>query len=148
MATKNTIVQKGHGHFKEYPVHTGVTLKPGMAAQLNSSGALVLGVSGADGERGLVMIVVEDYNLGKTVSDSYTAGEIAKVYCPVPGDELLVLVTDAADAVVVGDKLICDVSHGGFIETTGTVESEPFIALEALGTLSADTLCLAVATGN
>ncbi len=148
MATKNTIVQKGNGHFKEYLVASGVTLKPGMACQLNSSGALALGVSGADGERGLVMIAVEDWNLGKTVNDAYTAGETAKVYCPLPGDEVLVLVTDAADAVVIGDKLICDVSHGGFIETTGTVESEPFIALEALGTLSVDTLCLAVATGN
>lgn len=148
MTTKNKIVQRGNGHFKEYNVHTGVTLYPGMACQLNSSGNLALGVSAADGERGLVMIVVENDLLGKTVANSYVAGERCRVYCPQPGDELLVLLTDAADAVVVGDKLINDVSHGGFIETTGTVESEPFVALEAPGTLSADTLCLAVFTGQ
>jgi len=145
--TKRQIVQKGCGHVEEYTVATGVTLKPGMGVQLNSSGELVLGCGAADGERSLVMIVKEDNLLGKTVSDTYAAGSVCRVYVPQPGDELLLLVSDTADAVVVGDKYINDVSTGEWIETTGTVEMEPFVALEAGGTLAADALLLAKFSG-
>lgn len=145
---RNTIVLKGQGHFEEYAAADGVTLKPGLGVHLDSDGKLALGISGANGERGLTMIVVEDANLGMKPTDSYAAAAPnVRVYCPVAGDELQVLVSDTADAVVIGDKLINVAADGEFIETTGTVESEPFVALEAPGTLSADTLVLVKATG-
>lgn len=145
--TKRQIVQKGRGHFEEYTVASGVTIKPGMGVQFDTDGNLVLGCGDADGERNLVMVAVEDNLLGKTVDDSYAAGSTCRVYIPQPGDELLILVSDTQDAIVIGDKYINDVSTGEWIETTGTVEMEPFEAIEAGGTLSADTLLLAKYSG-
>lgn len=147
MVTKRQIVQKGHGYFEEYTVASGVTISPGMGVQFDTDGNLVLGCGDIDGERNLVMVAVEDNLLGKTVSDIYAAGSRCRVYIPQPGDELLVLVPDSEDAIVIGDKYINDVSTGKWIETTGTVEMEPFEALEAGGTLSADALLLAKFSG-
>ena len=94
------------------------------------------------------MIACEDWNLGKTVNDNWTAGEACRVYCPQPGDELLVLASDADDNVPIGGKLINVAASGKFINTTGTPDSEPFIALESTGTITVDQHLLVVATGN
>ena len=59
-----------------------------------------------------------------------------------------VLVQDTADAIIVGDLMILETATGLCIETTSTPESEPFQSLEALGTLSADTLGHVICTGQ
>ena len=145
--TRNEIVQKGNGHFIEGTVAAGNTLEPGMAVQLDTSGNFVVGMSGADGERDTLYLVVGDSLLGQPVSATYPAGSRVKVYIPQAGDECLILVTAGADATAIGAKMINDVSTGMWIVTTGTVESEPFEMLEAGGTLAVDTLLLARCTG-
>lgn len=146
---KEQIVLKGHyGHFFEGEAASGVTFKPGMAAQLDSDGKYGLGTSGVDGERSIVQIVREAAELGKTVDDAYAAADPnVFMYTPLPGDEVLVLLTSGENGAAIGSKLICDVSTGKWIKTTGTVESEPFILLEAPGTITEDTLVLARFTG-
>lgn len=144
----NTIVLKGEGHFAEGTAASGTVLKPGMCVQYDSSGTFVVGNAAADGEMGTWKIVVEDANLGRKTTDSYADGGRFRYYHPQPGDVLQVLCDETADALVIGDKLICDVSEGNFIETTGTVESEGFQVIEAAGTLSADTLVKVECTGR
>lgn len=141
---------------------TGVangTIKPGMRVQIDvSEGINANGLftfepfdpvgTGTIGNRGAaMMIVLEDAIQGRTISDAYADDELLQVYCPVVGDELLVLLDDGSDAVAFGDMLISR-GDGTFTETTGSVESEPFQALETVGTIAADTLVHAMYTGN
>jgi hypothetical protein len=141
---------------------TGVangTIKPGMRVQIDvSEGINANGLftfepfdpvgTGTIGNRGgAMMIVLEDAIQGRTISDAYADDELLQVYCPVVGDELLVLLDDGSDAVAFGDMLISR-GDGTFTETTGSVESEPFQALETVGSIDADTLVHAMYTGN
>jgi len=100
------------------------------------------------GERALIAVLLADELKGKTATDAYVTGDRCFIYCPLPGEELNVLVQDSEDAIVVGDLLIAETATGLLLETTGTPESEPFVALEALGTIAADTLCHVMATGQ
>jgi len=145
---RNVIVLKGRGHCKEVMAEASTVLLPGMAVQRNAAGELIVGNSAVDGERGTWLIVIEDANLSMTTLTAYAAGARVRVYCPVAGDEIQVLADETADTLVVGDKLICDVSEGNFIETTGAVESEGFTILETPGALTTDTLVLVECTGR
>lgn len=105
----------------------------------------------ADGERTLIAVLIEDNLQGKTVSDAYVTGTECTLYCPVPGEELNVLFNNVAgtgDDVAVGDKLIVDTGTGKFNVTTGTPESEPFHATEAVTDPTADTLVSAIFSGQ
>lgn len=134
------------GHYIEGYAASGVTLKPGMAIRIDSAGNYVAGTAAAAGGNGLTIIVVEDALLGKDKSTAYeTAGRI-RAYIPLPGDELQVLVNADQDAVVIADKLVSDTT-GLFDEAAGTEDMAPFEAMEALGTITPDTLCLARFTG-
>jgi hypothetical protein len=118
------------------------TPKPGTMLQIQAGTAKVNGSftwevfnGAADGERTLVAILVEDSLQGKLVSDAFVTGTLGTLYCPVPGEQLQVLfnnVAGTADDVAIGDKMIVDDGTGKFNVTTGSPESEPFIALEAL----------------
>ena len=142
------------GHIKEMYVDgallpgTAVEVKPATAAVNGRFTARVYTGAAADGERVLLGVLLEDSIQGKTTSDAYTSGTLGRVFFPCPGDEFLGLVADSEDTVAIGDKLILDNGTGEFLETTGTPESEPAIALEALGTIAADTLCHMMATGQ
>lgn len=141
---------------------TGVangTIKPGMRVQIdvsegrNGNGLFTFEPfdpvgTGTIGNRGAaMMIVLEDAVQGRTVTDAYADDELLQVYCPVIGDELLILLDDGSDAVSFGDMLISR-GDGTFTETTGSVESEPFQALETVGSIDSDTLVEAMYTGN
>jgi len=148
MATDfQTIVLKGVGHIEEGVIvneYDGLGdpyIYPGMGIQKNTDGEFVVGIGGTvDGHRGLVRIAMEDYLLGKTVTDPYAEGGTVRYYMPEHGDELLVLVT-SGENLVIGDLLINDASTGLWIKTTGTVEMEPFEVQESTGgALAADTL--------
>jgi hypothetical protein len=91
----------------------------------------------ADGNQRLIAVLLENWKLGKGPTDAYVSGEYCFLYCPIPGDELLMLVADISgtgttgtEAKAVGDLLIVDDGTGKLIDTTGTPESEPFILLE------------------
>jgi hypothetical protein len=138
MTSFQTIVLKGQGHVEEgklaneYDGLGEAIAYPGMGIQRDSSGDFVLGVGAADGNRGLVRIVMEDYLLGKTIEDPYLEGGTVRFYTPVPGDELLVLVS-SGENLAIGDLLINDVSTGEWIKTTGSPEMEPFEVQESTG---------------
>ena len=105
----------------------------------------------ADGERTLVAILCENWFLGKDVTTAYADGERGPLYCPIMGDELLVLLQNqagTADAFAIGDKLIVDDTTGLFIDTTGSPESEPFIIMETIAAITADTLAHVIYTGH
>lgn len=158
----NTIFLSAEGQYwlpVEGIIATGETPSPGTILQIDPSVALQqerhtwkIYNRDADGDRpqGPHIVLREDWLQGKDVDDAYVAGTRAFGGIPLPGCELNVLfknVSGTADDVALGDLLIVDDTTGKLIVTTGTVESEPFMALEALTDPTADTLIWVVATG-
>src|SRR5437763_1179139 len=75
--------------------------KPGTVMQRDPSVALAGGVHtykvyqpGSNGEQPLggFWVLLEDYGQGKTFDTAYVAGARGFLYCPLPGDELNLLV--------------------------------------------------------
>jgi hypothetical protein len=126
--------------------------KPGTIMQLDPSVALKAGKHtwvpfnrDATGNRpkGPYAVIVEDLHQGKAATAAHTAGEICKMYIPQEGDELNLLYGEAAgtaDDVALGDILIVEDGTGAVIVTTGTVENEVAVALEAITDPTADQL--------
>lgn len=138
------------------------TPKPGTLMQIKAAtepvgGRLTWEVfnGAADGERTTIAILLEDNLQGKTVDDAFVSGTMCRLYCPIPGDELLVLCLNLTgtgsgteDAFAIGDKLIHNDGDGKFIKTTGSPESEPFVVMETVAALTADTLVHVMYTGH
>jgi hypothetical protein len=147
MSNATTIVCKGRGHFDEGTLATGNLPKPGQAVTLTSAGTYELFNGAADGDRSEMAIVVEDALLGKLKTDAYADSANVYLYFPLPGDEIQILVV-SGENIAIGDKLIADDGTGKFIETTGSPEREPFVALESTGgALAADGHVLCRYTG-
>lgn len=131
-----TIVLKGQGHVEEgkltsdYGYLGDPYAYPGMAVKKNSSNEFEVGIGSSDGDAGVVRIVMEDYLLGKTITDAYAEGGTVRFYTPQPGDELLILVK-SGEEVAIGDTLICEAVSGEWIVTTGSPQMIPFEAQEA-----------------
>lgn len=134
------------------------TPKPGTQMQIKAATEPVNGKhtwevfnGAADGERALVAILLENYFLGKGPTDAYADGEQCRLFIPLPGDELQVLLQNqsgTADAFTIGQKLIVDDGTGKFLATTGSPESEPFQVMETKAALTADALCHVICTGH
>ena len=160
MARGNSIVvtPEPKGVFTQGYIGAGLTPKPGVAMQIQVATAerggrftYELWAPGTDGNRRQMIILLEDRLQGKTAVDAYAAGDFALFYTPLPGEEMNVLFGNAsgtADDIAVGDLLICDEGTGKFVETTGSPESEPFQALEAIVDPVADQLIHVVTTGH
>jgi hypothetical protein len=108
---------------------------------------------GADGDRpiGPFAILLEDALQGKTVDDAFVSGTYCRLYCPIPGDEVLLLMKNIAgtsDAFAIADKIIIDDGTGKGIATTGTPETEPFVVMETVAAITADTLVHVMYTGH
>lgn len=106
----------------------------------------------ADSNRpqGPLAILCENWKLGKTTSDAYVDGEMGLLWVPQAGEELLVLAANVAgtsDAFAIGDILIVDDGTGKIIHTTGSPEIEPFVAIETVAAIAADTLIEVMYTG-
>lgn len=126
--------------------------KPGTIMQISAAVALrgnkhtwVPYSRGADGDRpaGPYGVIVEDLYQGRDMTTALTAGEIAKLYIPQEGDELNLLFLNqagTADDVALGAILIVDSGTGKVTPTTGTVENEVAVALEAIVDPVADQL--------
>lgn len=138
------------------------TPKPGTMMELKAATEPVGGrytyqayQPGTDGNRRPVIILLEQDLLGSpTATGTYADGDRAKFYCPLPGEEMNVLLkniggtaTGSGDSFAIGDLLIADTGTGKFIATTGSPESEPFQVLETVAEITADTLCHVMATG-
>ncbi len=127
------------------------TLKPGQIVQIKAATAAANGRftfeaynRDADGNRpqGPHFVVDIDELQGKTATDSYADGDRVFVYPPRAGDELNLLVsaagTGTGDAIAIGDILIVVDGTGLLIQTTGSPEVEPFMALEAATDVDSD----------
>jgi hypothetical protein len=135
------------------------TPKPGtilsiVAATEPKNGRHTWGVytPGADGDRpiGPLAILLEDALQGKTVDDAYVTGTYCRMYCCIPGDEVLLLMKNesgTADSHAIGEKVMIDDGTGKGIVTSGSVETEPFVVMETVAALTADTLVHCMFTG-
>ncbi len=158
MASNNAIILSGQprGVFKEGTI-SGSAPKPGILVQVKAAVEPVGGRftyelfdGAADGEQTTVLMLLADELQGKTVDQAYVDGDQIFMYVPHPGEEMQVLLENIAgtgDAFAIGDKLMVNKGTGKFVATTGSPESEPFIVLETLAALTADTLVRAEYTG-
>ncbi len=164
MSRRNKIVLEPDPRGKRIEgfVATGETFYPGMCVQMDPTVTLKGGRHtckifnrDADGNNpaGPHIIVVENYLLGKTISDSYAAGERFFGYVPLPGDELNLLLLNiggTTDDHTAGEILIVDDGTGKFIATTGgseVLDREPAMLLETVTDPTVDTLAWCVWAG-
>lgn len=106
--------------------------------------------AGSSGHRGLIAVLLEDKLQGKTVDDAYVTGTRGFLYCPIPGEELNMLIADVegtGDTHLVLEQLMVQTATGKLIAQSSP-EAEPFILLQAIATAqTADTLYPCMFTG-
>lgn len=152
MARGNEIVVSANprGVFTEGYIASGITPKPGTIMQIDPTVAIKSGrhtwklyTGGANGNRpkGPLAVLLPDSLQGRVPTTAYAAGDRCFLYCPLPGEEVNVLMKfgDVSDTHAAGEMLIVENTTGKVIATAGTPQSTPFILLES-ATLTADTL--------
>ena len=112
-------------------LETGIisgTDKPGTCMQLKAATAAVNGNftfeafnQNFDGDAAPVIVLLEDSDRGKIYSDAYVTGTLCKLYWPVVGDELNMLVDASLGAIAIGDKFQIDDSTGQLVAATAYV---------------------------
>lgn len=154
LGNKILLTPEPRGRFIEYVISG--TPKPGTVMQVkaaterdvgNRLTAEVYNKSGS-GAPGLIGVLLEDIQQGKTVLDAYTTGKRGLIYFPLPGDELNMLIGDVAGTsgtsdFAIGDRLFVQDGTGLLIDAlTGTAAglSAPFEMQETLTDLTANTL--------
>lgn len=157
MASGNEIIVTGDPKGKFLDGTISGTPKPGTQMQIKAT-AFVNGKPvwevfnrAADGSRGIVAILLPKDKVGRLATEAYADGDWGELYVPIAGEEMNILFQNQSgtgDDIAIGDYLICDDGTGKYIKTTGTPESEPFVALEAIVDPTADQLFHAMATGQ
>jgi len=155
--TEIIVSPERRGVFKEGYIGSGLTPKPGTVLQLKASVAENNGrftyeiyAPGTDGDRRQLLVLLPDQLRGKLETDAYAAGDRCFLYVPVQGEELNVLFgnqSGTADDVAIGDLLVVDSGTGKVQKTSGTPQSQPFMALEAIVDPTADQLIHVEVTG-
>lgn len=132
--------------------HVATAEKPGTIMQIDASVALKAGKHtwvpynrGADGDRpaGPFAVIAEDLYNGRDATTAVEAGALCRMVIPQPGDEINLLFLNqsgTADDVALGDIMIVDDGTGKVTPTTGSVETEIAVALEAIVDPTADQL--------
>lgn len=162
MASGNKIVvtPTPGGVFKECIISG--TPKPGTVMQLKASTEPVGGRhtyevynKAGDGYPALIAVLLEDRLQGKIATDAYVDGDRGFLYCPLPGDELNMLIADVAGTGATSDYAIGDLLQ--VADTTGLLEDRtvgtafnfaiPFEVLETITDMSGDTLVHCQFTG-
>jgi hypothetical protein len=158
MAIGNEIVVSSNpkGVFLEGTVSG--TPKPGTVMQVSAGVEPVGGRhqwevynADADGDQRIIAVLDIDHLQGKLSTDAYVTGSRCFLYVPAAGEELNMLLANIAgtsDSFAIGDLLIVDDGTGKLIATTGTPESEPFVVMETVAALSADSLEHVMYTGH
>lgn len=148
MSTKNDIIlstpERG---VREEGTIIGTPL-PGTVMQLQSGTAKVNGRFSwevynvtADGDKATIAVLLPNKLEGKLITDAYVTGTRGFLYFPAMGEILNMLVADVSgtgDDHTIGEVFMVDDSTGKLIATTGSVESEPFVCLEATTDPTAD----------
>lgn len=163
MALGNKIVltPEPRGRFIEYVVEGA--LYPGTIVQTKAATERDVGNrltcqaynKSGSGAPGLIGVLLEDIQQGKTVLDVYTTLKRGLVYFPLPGDELNCLIgdvsgTSATSDFAIGDRLMVQDGTGLLIDAlsgTAAALSAPFEVQETLTDLAANTLCHVMFTG-
>lgn len=105
---------------------------------------------GTDGNRRVIAVLLEDSLQGITATTAYVTGKMCRLYVPIAGEELNMLIADVSgtgDDHSALEMLIVDTGTGKLIATTGTPESEPFQLLQAITDPTADVLAPCMYTG-
>lgn len=157
MAKGNKIIVNPdpRGIFKECIISG--TPKPGTVMQVKAATEPIGGCytwevfnAAADGDQRLIAVLLENELLGALPTDAYADGDRGFLYCPLPGDELNMLLLDVAgtgDDFAIGDLLMVDDGTGKLVATTGDPESESFICMETVTDPTADHLTRCMFTG-
>lgn len=134
------------------------TPKPGTIMQIKAATEPVSGKytweafnRDADGNHGLMAVLLPDYKQGKTETEAFVSGDFGDLYVPLAGEEINLLMLDVAgtgDDWAIADLIIVDDGTGKGIATTGTPEREPFICLETVTDPTADHLLHVMYTGS
>lgn len=134
--------------------------KPGTILQIDASAGFTAGKNtwtaysrDADGDRpkGPFVVLTEDLLQGRDAVTAYASGDFARMYTPLPGDEMNLLFGDTAgtaDDLALGDQLIADDGTGKVVKSAGTPETEVATALEAITDPVADQLVHCIWTGH
>lgn len=109
-----------------------------------------IATAGSTGDRRAVTMLLED-NLQGVPADlnggnTYTSGRQGRLYAPINGDEINVLVKNiagTADSHAIGDQLMIDVGTGKFIVQDTAAHFAPFTLQETSAALTLDTLLCA-----
>ena len=158
MALGNTILIQSEPHGTFLSGYVSGTPKPGTCMEVYPATEPIGNLftyrvyqPGTDGERRPVIVLLEDENQGVGPTTAYTSGRLCRMYCPVPGEQLNMLMADVAgtgDDHAIGDVLMIDTGTGKLIVTTGSPESEAFICLETATDPAADALLRCMYTGH
>lgn len=121
---------------------TIMQIEAGTAVNGNGDHTWVVFNRDADGDRPLgPLAVLLERGEGYDYETAYETGGQAFLYIPLPGDELNVLWsaagTGTGDAVTVGLLGIVDDGTGLLVTTTGSPQTEPFMAMEAVSDVTA-----------
>lgn len=147
---------------------SGSGLYPGMVLEKKAATAPTGGRftyqarSTTAGSKGAIYVLDADYDQGKRAAgavlspggraagDVYTTGDFApRIYCPVAGEDLLMLVgsvAGTADDVAIGD--LFGVNNDGKLKANSSYTSAPFEANETITDPTADYLLWVTYLGN
>ncbi len=165
--TKILAADQPKGTHLEGIIAVGSTPKPGVVMEIDYGVEPVAGLhawqpygttaaSGgqgvaADGDRKVVAVLLEDHNQGKIYSDAYAAGDRCRLYFPLPGETLNMIVqvqSGTGDTFEIGQEMMVDDGTGKLLEADSDAESHPFTMLETEVTaLAADELKWVLFTG-
>lgn len=155
---KNTIVAEAEPQGKVIEGIISGTPLPGTMMQIQAGTVDVNGTwtfealnqnagAGATNDQRLCMILMEDDLQGGVVSQAYVSGRRGKMYCPLPGEVVNILVADVAgtgDIHTVGDRVVATLGTGKFATQGTSANTSQFTLLESTTALTADTLVLAM----
>ena len=167
MAKGRNIVASGDpkGVFRD--VIISGTPKPGMIMEMTTSvevqgKSTYQARSTTAGSKGAIAVLMPDElqgvigvgaslgaNLGNDVGDAYVSGTIGRVYFPIAGEDLNLLVgsvAGTADDVAIGD--LFGVNNDGKLKANSSYTSAPFQALEVITDPTADYIACFRYLGN
>jgi len=129
-------------------------LLPGIMCQIRVAAGITAGeytwepyAPNASGDPRLVAILLEDDLQGGLMTTAYVSGTRGKLYVPLPGEQINVLLRDVAgtgDAHTFGERVVAETGTGKFIVQSTSANLAQFTLLEAIAAPTADTLALAM----
>ncbi len=150
MAKGNTILLTANpkGNFLE-GVISG-TPKPGTIVGIKAATALqggdptwVEANPGSIGLKVMYAVLLEDIWTGRLQTDAYVDGARCRVYCPLPGDDLNLLVGEAAgtsNTFAIGDEFLIGAGVGKLVPNTGSPQDALAICMEVITQSAKETL--------